>query len=82
MRKNHSSLKSDRKRKTLKDTSLACDTNKIRSKKRGSNINKEYKKMIEAYRQAIRINPDDEYVHSNLGFAYGRIGMHKEAIEA
>ena len=34
MRKNHKSLKSDRKRKTLKDTSLACDTNKIRSKKK------------------------------------------------
>ncbi len=33
MRKNHNSLKSDRKRKTLRDTSLICDTNKIRSKK-------------------------------------------------
>jgi len=33
MRNNHNSLKSDRRRKTLRDTSLACDTNKIRSKK-------------------------------------------------
>ncbi len=34
MRKNHNSLKSDRKRKTLRDTSWACDTNKIGSKKK------------------------------------------------
>ncbi len=34
MRKNHNSLKSDGKRKTLRDTSLTCDTNKIRSKKK------------------------------------------------
>ena len=33
MRKNHNSLKSDRKRKTLRDTSLTCDTNKFGSKK-------------------------------------------------
>ena len=26
MRKNHNSLKSDRKSKTLRDTSLTCDT--------------------------------------------------------
>ena len=32
MRKDHNSLKSDR-RKTSRDTSLACDTNKIGSKK-------------------------------------------------
>ncbi len=34
MRGNHNSLKSDRKIKTLRDTSLTCDTNKIRSKKK------------------------------------------------
>ncbi len=34
MRENHNSLKSDGKRKTLRDTSLTCDTNKIRSKKK------------------------------------------------
>ncbi len=34
MRENHNSLKSDVKRKTLRDTSLTCDTNKIRSKKK------------------------------------------------
>jgi hypothetical protein len=33
MRKNHNSLKSDRKRKTLRDTSLSCDTNKFESMK-------------------------------------------------
>ena len=34
MRENHNSLKSDRKRKTLRDTSLSCDTNKFGSKKK------------------------------------------------
>jgi len=33
MRKNHNSLKSNRKRKTLRDTSLNCDANKFWSKK-------------------------------------------------
>ena len=33
MRNNHNSLKSVRRRKTLRDTFLSCDTNKIRSKK-------------------------------------------------
>ncbi len=34
MRERYNSLKSDRKRKTLRDTSLTYDTNKIRSKKK------------------------------------------------
>ncbi len=34
MRKNHNSLKSDKKRKTLRYTSLNCDTNKFKSKKK------------------------------------------------
>ncbi len=33
MRKNHNSLKSDRKRTTLRDTSMSCDTNKFESMK-------------------------------------------------
>ncbi len=33
MRQHHNSLKSDRKRKTLRDTSLSCDTYKFGSKK-------------------------------------------------
>ena len=33
MRKNHNSLKSDRKRTTLTDTSLSCDINKFESMK-------------------------------------------------
>jgi predicted amidophosphoribosyltransferase len=33
MRENRNSLKSDRRRKTLRDTSLTCDTNKFGSKK-------------------------------------------------
>ncbi len=34
MEKNHNSLKSNRRRKTLRDTSLTCDTNKFGSKKK------------------------------------------------
>ena len=41
-----------------------------------------YKEAIEAYKQAIRINPDDADAHYNLGNAYGSSGMNKEAIEA
>ncbi len=41
-----------------------------------------YTKAIEAYKQAIRINPDNAYVHYNLGFTYCRLGFHKDAIEA
>ncbi len=37
---------------------------------------------IEAYKQAIRINPDDADAHFNLGNAYGSSGMYKEEIEA
>ena len=33
MRKNHNSLKSTRKRKTLRDTSFSCDADKFWSKK-------------------------------------------------
>ncbi len=34
MRENHNSLKSDRERKTLRGTSLTCNTNKFGSKKK------------------------------------------------
>jgi hypothetical protein len=34
MKKNHNSLNTDRKRKTLRDISLSCDTNKSWSKKK------------------------------------------------
>ncbi len=37
---------------------------------------------IEALKQAVKMNPDDAEAHSNLGYAYGESGMHKEAIEA
>jgi len=41
-----------------------------------------YKEAIEAYKQAIRLNPDDAEAHNNLGIAYGESGMYEEAIEA
>ena len=41
-----------------------------------------HQEAIEAFKQAIRINPDYAEVHYNLGVAHGKSGMHKEAIEA
>lgn len=41
-----------------------------------------YKEAIDAYKQAIRIKPDDAKAHNNLGVAYAESGMYKEAIEA
>jgi tetratricopeptide (TPR) repeat protein len=40
-----------------------------------------YTKAIEAYKQAIRINPDDAIAHYNLGVIYYELGFYKEAIE-
>ncbi len=37
---------------------------------------------IEAYKQAIRTNPDDVQAHYNLGVAYFSSGKYKEAIDA
>ena len=41
-----------------------------------------YTKAIEAYKQAIRIDPDYAIAHYNLGVIYGHLGFHKDAIEA
>jgi tetratricopeptide (TPR) repeat protein len=43
---------------------------------------KSYAKAIEAFKQAIRIDPDDAIAHYNLGFAYDKLGSYKDAIEA
>jgi len=43
---------------------------------------KSYAKAIEAFKQAIRINPDDAKAHYNLGCAYYDLGLYREAIEA
>ena len=43
---------------------------------------KSYVKAIEAYKQAIRIDPDDAITHYNLGNAYNELDFHKDAIEA
>ncbi|MBI4680155.1 MAG: tetratricopeptide repeat protein [Nitrospirae bacterium] len=41
-----------------------------------------HKEAIEAYKQAIRIMPDNAAAHYNLGLTYNNLKMHKEAIEA
>jgi len=41
-----------------------------------------YTKAIEAYKQAIRIDPDDASTYVNLGVASGQLGLYKDAIEA
>ena len=41
-----------------------------------------HQEAIEAFKQAIRINPDYAEIHYNLGVAHGKSGMYKEAIEA
>jgi len=37
---------------------------------------------LEARKQAVKMNPDNANAHANLGLAYIKSGMHKEAIEA
>jgi len=41
-----------------------------------------YKDAIEAFKQAIRIDPDDAIAHYNLGVAYSQLGFYKDAVEA
>jgi len=41
-----------------------------------------YAKAIEAYKQAIRIDPDLADAYYNLGLAYDELGFYKDAIEA
>ena len=41
-----------------------------------------YEVAIEAWKQAIRIDPDNSDTHYNLGLVYYESGMYKEAIEA
>jgi len=41
-----------------------------------------YSEAIEAYKEAIRINPDYWEAHHGLGWVYSGLGRYKEAIEA
>ncbi len=41
-----------------------------------------HEEAIESYKQAISIDPDFVYAHSNLGVAYGKSGKYKEAIKS
>jgi tetratricopeptide (TPR) repeat protein len=43
---------------------------------------KSYNEAIEAYRQAVRINPELAGVWNNLGVAYARSGNRSAALEA
>jgi len=40
---------------------------------------KEHKEAIEAYKQVIRMDPDYADAYYNLGYAYSKLGLHKEA---
>ncbi len=41
-----------------------------------------FSKSVEAYKQVIRINPNNNEAHNNLGIAYGELGLYKDAIES
>jgi len=43
---------------------------------------KSYTKAIEAFKQAIRINPDDAIAHYNLGLVYDNLGLYEDARES
>jgi len=45
-------------------------------------IEGEYNKAIEAFKQAIRLYPDEAIFHSTLGNSYNKLGLYREAIEA
>jgi Flp pilus assembly protein TadD len=41
-----------------------------------------HREAIEAYRQALRLKPDDVNIWLNLGGAYGKLGRYREVVEA
>jgi tetratricopeptide (TPR) repeat protein len=41
-----------------------------------------FEKAIEAYKKAIKINPDSDGAHHNIGLAYYNLGKFEKAIEA
>lgn len=43
--------------------------------------NREFDKALEEYRKAVDLYPDIPKLQYNIGWLYGKIGMHKEAIE-
>jgi tetratricopeptide (TPR) repeat protein len=43
---------------------------------------KHYPEAIRAYRQDLRLDPNDRYAHNNLGNAYRATGRYREAMDA
>ena len=41
-----------------------------------------HQEALQAYKQAIRLKPDDAEAHCGLGWAYGELGLHQEALQA
>src|SRR5258705_11745616 len=42
----------------------------------------QYVEAVEAYRQAIRLNPEFAAAYDNLGYVYDELGRYKEALES
>jgi tetratricopeptide (TPR) repeat protein len=43
---------------------------------------KEYQEAIDAYKEAIKIKPDDHKAYYNMGVAYDKLKEYQEAIDA
>jgi len=55
-----------------------CDSSSVKTRQSGSGM---YKNAIDAFKQAIRINPDLADAHLHLGTSYGQLGKEKEGNE-
>ena len=74
--------KSDKKIKAEITTENNKNAEKHNSRGVTYSISGKHQEAIEAFKEAIKINPDYPKAYYNLGFALGKSGMHKEATEA